>query len=252
MDDRDRPWDGARNLADLGGLPLAGGGRTRRGVVWCSAAPEWLTTEGWRAARAAGLRLVVDLRNDVERGRRPEHPAVDETVLAGVEVVAAPTEDPADPGFLAECGPWLDHPRSWMPNMVRYPDKFARVFTAIADSEGPVLIHCAGGRDRTGMVCSMLLSLTGVEPWAVAQNYERGFRGAAAHAGHAMSYDPSAGGWTYDQPVPEWRPEELEEALAQRIPELLRWVEGTDVTDYLVAAGIDERRLARLRKLLRP
>lgn len=252
MDVWDQPWDGARNLADLGGLPLQTGGRTRHGVVWCSAATEWLTTEGWRTARSAGLRRVVDLRNDAERVRRPEHPVVDERVLAGIEMVAAPTEDPADPDFLAECGTWLDHPRSWAPNMARYPDKFARVFIAIADAEGPVLVHCAGGRDRTGMVCSMLLSLTGVDPLAVAQNYERGFRGAAAHAGHAMSYDPSSGGWTYEQAAQEWRPEELDEALAQRIPELLRWVEGTDVADYLLSAGVDERRLHRLRTLLQP
>lgn len=252
MHECDRPWDGARNLADLGGLPLLSGGLTRPGVVWCSAATEWLTTDGWRAARSAGLRLVVDLRNDVERVRRPEHPVVDEKVLAGIEVVAAPTEDPGDPDFLAECGPWLDHPRSWTPNMVRYPDKFGRLFTAIADAGGPVLIHCAGGRDRTGMVCSMLLSLTGAEPGAVAQNYERGFRGAAAHAGHAMSYDPSTGGWTYEQLPHEWRPEELDEALAQRTPELLRWVEGTDVAGYLLSAGVGARRLDRLRKLLQP
>lgn len=100
--------------------------------------------------------------------------------------------------------------------MARHPDKFARVIIAVADADGPVLIHCAGGRDRTGMVCSMLLPLTGVEP------------------GHA------------------WRSEELDEALAQRIPELLRWVEDTDVADYLLPAGVDERRLDRLRELLQP
>ena len=39
-------WDGARNLADLGGLLLQDGQRTRDGVVFRSAATEWVTTEG--------------------------------------------------------------------------------------------------------------------------------------------------------------------------------------------------------------
>lgn len=150
-------WEGARNLSDLGGLPRRDGSQTRTGCVWRSGGTEWMTTTGWRAATTAGLVRVVDLRNDAERGRQPHHPVVDASALSGIEVVHTPTEDPDDPQFLAECGPWLDHPRSWEPNAQRYPEKFARVFTAIAESPGPVLVHCAGGRDRTGMIVSMFL-----------------------------------------------------------------------------------------------
>ncbi len=238
-------WDGARNLADLGGLPLLDGGRTRSGVVWCSAAPEWLTAEGWRAARAAGLTRIVDLRNDRERARRPEHPIVDATALAGIEVVHAPTEDPADPEFLAECGPWLDHPRSWAPNLARYPAKFARVFTAIAGADGPALVHCAGGRDRTGMVCSVLLKLAGVTPEAIAGNYERGFRGAASHRGHGMAYDPASGQWVTGPSGPTSTEAELDRMIADRRPALLDWARTFDVTGYLTEAGVDPTRVAR-------
>ncbi|WP_161606249.1 tyrosine-protein phosphatase [Microlunatus speluncae] len=238
-------WDGARNLADLGGLPLQDGGCTRSGAVWCSAAPEWLTTEGWRAARVAGLTRVVDLRNDRERGRRPEHPIVDATVKAGIEVVHAPTEDPTDPEFLAECGPWLDHPKSWAPNLARYPAKFARVFTAIAEADGPVLVHCAGGRDRTGMVCSVLLNLVGATPEAIADNYERGFRGAAAHRGHGMAYDQTSGEWITGPSGPARTAAELDRMIADRRPALLDWVRTFDVTGYLTAVGVDPVRLAR-------
>ena len=152
-------WDGARNLRDLGGLPLAAGGTTRPGRVFRSAAPEWMTAQGWEDARAAGLDTVVDLRNAVERGRTPEHPVLAPDTLTGITVVHAPTEDPEDEGFLAECGPWLDHPRSWAPNLRFFPDEVAHAMTAVAEAEGAVLVHCAGGRDRTGMVSSMLREL---------------------------------------------------------------------------------------------
>ena len=243
-------WDGARNAADLGGLPLVEGGTTAAGRVWRSAAPEWMTAQGWRAARAAGLACVVDLRNEAERGRGPDHPEVDDDAISGVHVVAAPTEDPDDPDFLAECGPWLDHPRSWRPNMRRYPDKLAHVFRAIADASGPVLVHCAGGRDRTGLVCSMLLALAGVEPDAIAASYDHGFRGAGAHRGHGLAYDPSTGQWAAaDEDA--WTEDELDEALADRIPVLREWLDRTDVASYLLDAGLDRTDVERLSGLLR-
>jgi hypothetical protein len=236
-----RVWDGARNLIDLGGLPLRGGGTTATGRVWRSAAPESITAPGWDAARAAGLTTVVDLRNDVERaGVRP---------VDGVRVVHAPTEDPDDPEFLTECGPWLDHTRSWAPNTARYPGKFAAVFAAIADAGGGVLVHCAGGRDRTGLVASMLLALAGVEEEAIADHYEQGFRGAAEHRGHGLGYDPVSGQWA-TAPDEAWEPEALDAALADRRPVLLAWLRETDVAAYLGAAGVDAPRLYRLRTRL--
>ncbi len=242
-------WEGARNLADLGGLPTRNGSETRTGRVWRSAATEWMTTTGWRAGATAGLARIVDLRNDAERGRQPHHPVVDASALSGIEVMCTPTEDPDDAEFLAECGPWLDHPRSWGPNAKRYPERFAQVFTAIADSPGPVLVHCAGGRDRTGMIVSMLLALADVEHEAVATFYESGFRGAGSHRGHGLGYDPATGQWVTAEDN-EWGAAELDEAIADRKPALLEWLRVADVPHYLREAGIGSERLDTLRRLL--
>ena len=242
-------WEGARNLSDLGGLPTQDGSQTRTGRVWRSGATEWMTTAGWRAAATAGLARVVDLRNEAERGHQPDHPVVDASALSGIDVIHAPTEDPDDPQFLAECGPWLDHPRSWETNAQRYPEKFARVFTAMAESPGPVLVHCAGGRDRTGMIVSMLLALADVEPEAIAAFYESGFRGAASHRGHGLGYDPVTGQWV-SAGDKEWGHEELGAAIADRKPVLLEWLQTADVPNYLREAGIETERLSILRRLL--
>jgi protein-tyrosine phosphatase len=242
-------WDGARNLADLGGLPLLSGGTTAAGRVYRSAAPEWLTDQGWDDARATGLTTVIDLRNERERGRTDQHPVLDAPVPPGITVVSAPTEDPDDEEFMAECGPWLDHPASWAANLRFYPDKIARVFSAIAESGGPVLVHCAGGRDRTGMIGSMLLVLAGATRDSVVANYEAGFRGAAQHRGHGWSFDPEAGSLVpaVDE---QWSADELDAALADRRPVLLQWLETFDVEDYLLRAGVDGATLRTLRQLL--
>lgn len=242
-------WDGARNLGDLGGLPRTGGGLTRSGRVFRSAAPEWLTDRGWADAGAAGLTSIVDLRNAMERGRTEVHPVVGTNAMAGITVVHAPTEDPSDEDFLAECGPWLDHPRSWTPNLRFYPDKIARVFRAIADAGGPVLLHCAGGRDRTGMIGSMLLVLAGATAEAVVANYEAGFRGAAEHRGHGWSFDAGTGEWA-PAADEEWGDDELDAALIERRPALLEWLETFDVERYLLDAGVDADAVQRLQQLL--
>lgn len=243
-------WDGARNLADLGGLPVATGGYTTTGRVFRSAALEWMTSRGWHEARAAGLATVIDLRNDMERGRTDVHPVLDDGATAGVAIVHAPTEDPTDPRFLSECGPWLDHPRSWAGNLRLFPDNLAHAFTAIAEADGSLLIHCAGGRDRTGMVASMLLVLAGATAEAIVANYEAGFRGAARHRGHGWSYDAAEGAWV--EPIDEiWTDEELEVALVDRRPTLLEWVAETDVCAYLLDAGVTADHLAQLELLLR-
>jgi hypothetical protein len=244
-------WDGARNLGDLGGLPLASGGETRAGRVYRSAAPEWMTDRGWDDARAAGLSTVIDLRNAMERGRAEVHPVVSDDATAGVTVVHAPTEDPEDQEFLAECGPWLDHPCSWAANLRFYPGKIARVLAAVAEADGPVLVHCAGGRDRTGMIGSILLVLAGATTEAVIANYEDGFRGAAEHRGHGLSFDTDSGTWV-SAPDEVWDEEELDAALADRRPALTEWLETFDVEAYVVDAGVGAATVARLQQLLLP
>lgn len=243
-----QPWHGARNFSDLGGFPTRDGGRTAFGRVWRSAAREWMTGSGWYQARLEGLARVIDLRNDMERRRLSYHPVVDESAWWVIDIVSAPTEDPHDPEFLAECGPWLDHPRSWRPNAERYPAKFATVFNAIADTPGPLLIHCAGGRDRTGMIVSMLLALNGVQPDAIADAYERGFRGAAdeVHEG-GLAFDPASGEWRAADE--EW--EDIDEAIAERKLALRQWLQEVDIRSYLRGAGVDDDRLKRLESLLR-
>lgn len=215
-------WPGARNHFDLGGLPLTDGGETASGHVWRSAAPEWMTTAGWQAAHRAGLATIVDLRNSDERGRKPEHPDINPSTMDGIAVVHAPTEDPDDVEFMATCGPWLDHPRSWAPNTEMYPEKFARVFTAIADSPGPLLIHCAGGKDRTGLVSAMLLQLAGATREAIVEGYVAGQLG-------------------WDETF----------QVEDRVPVAHEFLQTFDTAAYLTAAGVDDARIEKLRTLLR-
>jgi protein tyrosine/serine phosphatase len=41
-------------------------------------------------------------------------------------------------------------------------DLFARAFAALAETDGPLLIHCAAGKDRTGLLAALIHRLLGV------------------------------------------------------------------------------------------
>ena len=235
-------WHGAFNLRDLGGLPLIDGGATVSGRVFRSGAPEWMTERGWDDAHQAGLSTVIDLRNTPsETQRLPHHPVVAPSAMSFVTVVSTPTEDPDDEAFMEVCGPWLDHPRSYADNLAFYPEKFAAVFTAIGSAPGSVLVHCAGGKDRTGMVIAMLLALAGVEVDAIVADYEAAFRTANAlmRENSALHHHVA----TTDDELDTW--------MTERTAALRVWLSGLDVEAYLRDAGVSSATLELLRGRLR-
>jgi protein-tyrosine phosphatase len=232
-------WDGAFNLADLGGLPTDRG-PTKTGAIFRSGRPETLTNQGWRDARRAGLRTIVDLRNERERSRLEYHPLIDTDAMDGIDVICAPTEDPDDPEFMRVCGPWLDHPRSYADNLVFYPSKFLAVFEAIAESRGAVLIHCSGGRDRTGMVVAMLLALAGVSAEAIADDYELAFREAHEHVARHPERSRED---VYSEA-------ELTARVEERRVAMTDWMGGFGVDEYLSEIGLSQNNLATLTNLL--
>jgi protein-tyrosine phosphatase len=255
-------WQGSFNLADVGGLPLRDGGFTRPGRVFRSGRPDYVTPTGWRAARAAGVTTVIDLRNVGEA----EHTSLDTNTaantdantatrntsiganletnadtLASIRFIACPTEDPDDPQFIEICGPWLDHPLSYPDNVRLYPDKFVSVFREIAGAEAAVLVHCAAGRDRTGMVIAMLLHLACVTPEAIADDY------AAA----MIRFNAGLGvvpGLTGETPHSA---EVMEERIASRRHAMLDWLASLDVGAYLHDAGLSESEVDSVKNRLR-
>lgn len=159
-------WDGAVNA-----WHVAGG-------VYRMGRREWLTETGWQQAYDAGIRTVVDLRHPREALRRDTDPAVADHAWRGMQIVIAPTEEPDDPQFTAVCGPYLNDPAHYLHNVRLYPEKFVEVFRAVAEAvTGDVVIHCAAGRDRSGMVAAMMQDLAGHSGQLIADGYAKGARG---------------------------------------------------------------------------
>jgi protein-tyrosine phosphatase len=183
-------WDGCVNVRDLGGLPLEGGGETCFGVLVRADSIVGLTEAGWAALANYGVALAVDLRGEHERtelDRRHEPP---------IPVLRIPISPKAGPAWL-----WPSMLEAYLGILEDFRPQFAEVVDAIADVDAPVVIHCQGGRDRTGLTAALLLRLAGVDAETIA-------------ADHALSDESWA---PYNVRWFEEAPDEAERARRQRV-----------------------------------
>jgi protein-tyrosine phosphatase len=119
----------------------------------------------------------------------------------------------------------------------------ARVVSSIARVDGPLVFHCFAGKDRTGLVAAMLLSIAGVPAEAIgadyaqtdvqmAARYEEWLAAAPAERLHAMRDELRC--------PPEWILDELD-----HVDEMWGGVEA-----YLVAGGLRPDELLEVRAKL--
>jgi hypothetical protein len=122
MLDRNLDWEGCFNARDLGGLPTVEGRRTRWGAVVRSDSLDHLTTAGWSALEAHGIRTIVDLRNDEELEYEAQ-PRPD-----AITPVHVPLDDIADTDFWKYlCDEELDGtPLLHRPFLERKPARWGR------------------------------------------------------------------------------------------------------------------------------
>ncbi|VXB99172.1 Protein tyrosine phosphatase [Arthrobacter sp. 9AX] len=217
-------WDGAVNA-----WHVAGG-------VYRMGRREWLTGTGWKQAFDDGVRTVVDLRGPAEGRRRDTDPVVPAAAWAGINVVQAPTEQPGDPRFTALTGAYLNDPAHYAENARLFPEKLVGVFRAIAGAtpKGDVLLHCAAGRDRSGMVAAMVQDLAGDSDQDIAEGYRRAARGInERYRTHGPPHDR-------ERYVEE---HELGPLLEQHGDAVVEFVRGLDTPNYLLANGLSPAEL---------
>jgi protein-tyrosine phosphatase len=226
-------WDGCLNVRDLGGLPLADGGETAYRVVVRADALPSLTEAGRQALVDYGVSLVINLRPQRED---------DEERLEALPVRVVRLA--MDPRPVAAAWEWPTMREAYLGLADHYRGELAQALSLLGSAEPPAAIHCAGGRDRTGIACGMALWLAGVEPDAIA-------------ADHALSDGHLA------ERSAEWLAQSANDAELERrrrvtspaartLLDVLEEIESSDgIRARLLSAGADETALDRLVTRLR-
>jgi protein-tyrosine phosphatase len=169
---RNLNWDGCLNVRDLGGHRTRDGGETRYGAVVRADSIRQLTEAGWGAAVDYGVRTVVDLRMDRELQADP--PAELPVRVVHVPVLEDDDEAFAEVEAVARAAP--DYAAAtrdvYLVFLERFHKNVAAAIAAVARApEGGVVVHCVGGKDRTGLVTAFLLHLAGVDKEQIAADY---------------------------------------------------------------------------------
>jgi protein tyrosine/serine phosphatase len=174
--------DGAVNVRDLGDLPTEDGHKTAKAsLLRADNLQELSPADIAKLVRDFGVTTVVDLRSTNEL--EAEGPAPLDTV-AGVRHAHHPVlpELGANTDVVADAllaRDRLDHSRypdnpmtgHYLGYLEDRPDQVVGAVRSIARSEGAALVHCAAGKDRTGVVVALALTVAGVPAQAVAADY---------------------------------------------------------------------------------
>ncbi|MEI2640641.1 MAG: tyrosine-protein phosphatase [Microthrixaceae bacterium] len=236
--------DGIFNTRDLGGMTTLDGRVIRPGRVIRADALQRVRQSA-SIFKAAGVTRVLDLREDAERERAGI------LQLDGIEVIHHPVLDPTF-GWTSDAGL---APAELLRTLYReilesFGDRFASALTEIAqviDSgpSGAVAYHCSLGKDRTGLLTAILLSLLGVTEDEIVADYARSANATAVQLQWL---------WSFGLIGDEVADEDLSDGLWSARPDTLRstleWVRGHygGFDNYVLDVGLDQTVIETLRE----
>jgi len=176
--------DGPRNFRDLGGYSTRSGRPTRWGRVFRSDRLDGATDADHARLLDMGITKVFDLRADAEVADSPDRlPAEIELVrlpMSSDGAQARTIMERIDAGVLAKFDA-SDMSNGYLVMLDEFTAHIARVVEAVARGER-VLFHCTAGKDRTGVMAMVLLSICGVGEGSLLDDYELTNSYAPSHA----------------------------------------------------------------------
>jgi len=238
---------GTFNVRDIGGYPTDDGRSTKWKTVLRGDALHKVDDEGRATLAGLGLRTSLDLREIEERTASPDR------LHEEVQLVTLPLFSYAAPGTMVSEGGELD--RASMTSLsevylhlVRERGHvLAMALGALAEPDAlPAIIHCTAGKDRTGVVVALLLSVLGVSDDIVAADF----------AATSLFLDEDFRRGVAEQTAAAGLDEKRLTAMLACEPELILAVlheirtSHGDVRSYLLAHGLSADALERLEQLI--
>jgi len=188
--------DGTTNTRDLGGLPTTDGGRTLPGRILRSDNLQTLSSgDVGRLVEEIGLRQVIDLRTTAEILLEGRGPLRDVPEVTHRHFSLLPERGHHTDVFAVEEDTDIDLPADWVESLLprqvaahdedespavrsylgylgQRGDNVVEALRAIARAgDGAAVVHCAAGKDRTGVVCALTLAVAGVPHEEIVADY---------------------------------------------------------------------------------
>lgn len=177
MTGRIHRFDALDNFRDYGDYATAAGRRVTPGLLFRSGHQARASEADLERLGALGLTAVVDLRRPSERR---DQPSKRPSAFSGVVIESFHDDGGEAPHmtFLRTADLTPDSGRRFMVDTYRrlpfepsHLDLFSRYFRLLGETDGPVLIHCAAGKDRTGLLAALTHHLLGVHHDDIVADY---------------------------------------------------------------------------------
>ncbi|MGE3249802.1 MAG: tyrosine-protein phosphatase [Hyphomonadaceae bacterium] len=179
MQDRILSFEGVRNFRDFGGYPTEGGGRVADGLLYRSAHFAEATDEDVEKIRTMGIRIVCDLRRPEERKTQANRWPTPECATRALFSEDGGLDEPPHIAFLksgdltpAAVHAFMRNLYAEIPFDARYVSLFSDFLRHLAEDDAPALVHCAAGKDRTGILCALTLISLEVPEDVIVEDYE--------------------------------------------------------------------------------
>lgn len=170
------PLEGVHNFRDYGGYETSAGARVKQGLLWRSAQHGDASEDDLAAIHRLGLAHVIDLRGPSEREIKPCRRHDDFAAL-----VWTYPEETAGLALHTEAADGVLTAAEARAAMIRLYEGIAfrgnlvpmlkLYFELLQRAEGPSLVHCVAGKDRTGWAVAMAQHALGVPRDAVIADY---------------------------------------------------------------------------------
>ncbi|MBV6700646.1 tyrosine-protein phosphatase [Kitasatospora aureofaciens] len=170
MTTRHITFDQLHNFRDLGGYPATGGRSVRWGLLYRSDSLGKLTSPAdlARLRDELGVRTVIDLRYPWEIEAKGRVPDLDGLAYHNLSIEHRPYDQ-------AEIDPGLDPWRYLADRFAEVAEdgvkEIRQVLDVITEADEPLVFHCASGKDRTGLIAALVLTLLGVPEDDIAADF---------------------------------------------------------------------------------
>jgi len=169
--DRHVPFSTVFNFRDLGGYPGAAGRVVRTGVLYRADGLFRLAESDLERFHALGLRTVLDLR-------RADELAADGRIAESLDLDYVNIDFNRAPWPPADLDPdempryYADRYAEMVDDGLRHDNPVGQALRMFVERERmPMVFHCAAGKDRTGVLAALVLSLVGVDDDTIAADY---------------------------------------------------------------------------------
>ena len=164
---------GATNFRDLGGYRAREGRSVRWRRVFRADRLDTLDASDWRQLAALGIDTAIDFRTADEIGDAPSQPGAlrrlslpIESALAGqlraLRAAGTPVDEIRMRGLMQQ---------EYRRMLLDHAERFAEFLHLLAETDAPVVFHCAAGKDRTGIAAALLLAALGVDRATIERDY---------------------------------------------------------------------------------